>query len=126
MPGNRLPRPDRTGFTRRVVADCEHKIHHRRARDSELLPTLGAEADRRIIGVRQHLERKRIDGAFGMTAGREGPETAATILFQNAFRQAAACASSAFGAPHVSDDVAGVQEGAATAVRIGPRSTLSP
>ncbi len=83
--GDRLARPQRTGFAGGVVADGQHEIHPRCVRPGEHLPALGGQPVDRIAVARQHLEGEGIDRALRHAAGREGVKAAAAVLAQDGF-----------------------------------------
>ena len=85
MRGHRLPRPDRTGFARRVVADREHEIHFRRAGRCKFFPSFRAQALGRIIEAFEHFESERIDSPLRVASSREGAEAPRAVFAQNAF-----------------------------------------
>ena len=85
MGRHRLARPDRAHFGSGRVADREDEIHDRSARRCEFVPALRPQLVGRVVEAFKHLERERIDRAFGVASGREGAEAPAAHFPQDAF-----------------------------------------
>jgi hypothetical protein len=101
MGGHRLARPDRAHFIRRVVADGEDEIHHRRARCRKLVPALGAQGGGRVVHLAQQIERIGMNLALRMAAGAEALEAAGALAVEDAFRKDAARGISGAQEQHV-------------------------
>src|SRR5262249_33285888 len=80
---HRLAGPDRTGFSRGVVANGENEVERRRAGLGELIPPLRTKARRVVPEALQEFDGARVHAALGLATSAVGTEFTCTELVQD-------------------------------------------